>query len=410
MLPVLFKFTFDSGWSQAVLYLLALGLVGYSAFAGWRGADPGKEVQRAAGFVVIGIGLCLFGLHYALPASAFLGGKGEGIPIHTYGLMLATGFISAVTVTARLAQKEWRGEESIKRRDQIFDLAFYVLIAAIVGSRVMYIIANLREYVETPSKFFDLGGGLVFYGGLLGAMGVSIWYARKNKMDFFRLADCAIPTVSLGQAFGRLGCFSAGCCWGGVAKAGTKWAVQFPDGTIAKTIFGTLSHTSSLAFQSMSTDDRWVNPVSGEITHQAVAGAVKMSEWVNLHHHTFAIYPTQLMESIGQFLLFGLFLTLRRYRRFHGQILGMWLMAYACLRSTVEVFRGDTERGTLKHALDWVSSGLGDKVPLEAWWNISLGQFISMCMFSLGVAILVRRGKGKLFAAAPPAGATPAAA
>src|SRR5689334_20752407 len=101
MLPVLFKFTFETGFTQALLYLLALGLIGYAAFAGWRGAEPGKQAQRAAFFAAIGVGLSWFGLHYALPASAFLGSKGEGIPIHTYGLMLATGFISAVTVTAK---------------------------------------------------------------------------------------------------------------------------------------------------------------------------------------------------------------------------------------------------------------------------------------------------------------------
>lgn len=407
MIPVLLKFTFETTASQILLYLAALALVGYAAWSGWRGADKGKEMQRAGMFAVIGAALAAFGLNYALPKGVFLGGKGEGIPIHTYGLMLASGFVSAVTLSAHLAKREWRGEESLKRRDQIFDVAFYILIAAIVGSRVMYIIANLREYIAQPSKFFDLGGGLVFYGGLLGAMLASIWYARKHDMDFFRLADLAIPTVSLGQAFGRLGCFSAGCCWGDIAPHGSKFAVHFPDGTIATTLFGNVIGTPSLAWQSMSNDARWVNPQTGEIFHEMVPGAVKISEWVAQHHHTFPIWPTQLMESVGQLTLLVFFLWMRRYRRFHGQILGMWLMGYALLRTTVEIFRGDTERGTFKHALETLGlNGLASSVPLEAWWNFSLGQFISFCMFSVGVAILYRRGKGKLFA--PPAVPVPA--
>lgn len=406
MIPVLIKFTFETLATQLLMYLAAVALVAYAAYAGWQRGDKGEEVRLAAAFGVGGAIVAAFGLWYALPKTAFLGGKGEGIPIHTYGLMLATGFVSAVTLSARLAQREWRGEESMKRRDQIFDVAFYILIAAIVGSKVMYIIANFRDFLKHPQDFI-VGGGLVFYGGLLGAMGASIWYAKKHNMDFYRLADVAIPTVSLGQAFGRLGCFSAGCCWGDVAPHGTRFAVNFPDGTTATTVFGNVIGTPSLAFQSMASDPRFVNPTTGEIIHAPMAGFVSMAEWVKEHHHTLPIWPTQLMESVGQVTLLLFFLWMRRYRRFHGQILGMWLMAYAVLRTTVEIFRGDTERGTMKHALETLGlNGIASSVPLEAWYNISLGQFISLCMFSVGVAILAKRGKGKLFA--PAAAAVPA--
>lgn len=407
MIPVLIKLEFQTLATQLILYAIALALIAYAAFAGYRGADKGDEVRRALIFGVIGAVLSGFGLWYALPKSAPLfGSKGEGIPIHTYGLMLATGFVSAVTLASRLAQREWRGEESLKRRDQIFDVSFYILIAAIVGSKVMYIIANFREFLQAPQNYI-VGGGLVFYGGLLGAMAASIWYCRKNNMDFFRLADLAIPTVSLGQAFGRLGCFSAGCCWGDVAPHGTRLAVQFPDGQTATTLFGNVIGTPSLAWQSMSTDDRFVNPATGIVNKFGGEGFVKMSEWVAAQHHTFPIWPTQLMESVGQVSLLVFFLWMRRYRRFHGQILGMWLMGYALLRTTVEVFRGDTERGTMKHAVETLGmQSLANSIPLEAAWNISLGQFISLCMFLVGVTILYRRGKGKLFS--PPAVAVPA--
>ena len=393
MIPVLVKFTFETSLNQALLYVAAVGLVAYSAWSGWRGADKGQEVSRALMYGVLGVGMALFGLHYALPKTAFLGGKGEGIPLHTYGLLLATGFLSAVTLASQLAEREWGGEEGARKREQVLDLSFYVLIGALVGSRVLFIVANWRDYVAQPSRFFDLGGGLVFYGGLIGATLVSMWYAKKNGMEFYRLADLAIPTVSLGQAFGRLGCFSAGCCWGGPAPEGTALAVHFPDGTQARTLFGNVVGTPSLAFDSMAHDSRWVDLATGHVTQQAVPGAVKISEYVNQHHHSFGVWPTQLMEAGGQLVLFGAFLLLRRYRRFHGMVFGAWLMAYACLRTGVEVFRGDTERGTLHHFLGVVGmDSLSAKVPLEAWWNISLGQFISLCMFGLGASILWRRG------------------
>ena len=81
-------------------------------------------------------------------------------------------------------------------------------------------------------------------------------------------------------------------------------------------------------------------------------------------------------------MLFVLLLIARKYRRFHGQIFAMWLMGYAMIRSTVELFRGDFERGTLHKLID--------QVPLDAWWNISTSQFISLVMFALGVTLLVR--------------------
>jgi phosphatidylglycerol:prolipoprotein diacylglycerol transferase len=125
------------------------------------------------------------------------------------------------------------------------------------------------------------------------------------------------------------------------------------------------------------------------------------------HGTTLPVHPTQLYESIGQFVLFVSLLFLRRYRRFRGQITGMWLMCYAVLRSTVELFRGDVERGTLHGLLTSIGGlPLADKVPLEAWYNISTSQFISICMFTGGAIILYRGGKQVFF----PAGMTAAAA
>lgn len=405
MMPVLYRFVFDTDFSRVLLYFVAAALVVYAAWSGWTGAagpvdpktgkltEPSKEdrQRRAITFGVVGVGLAFLGLYYALPEVPFFGrGKGEGVPIHTYGVLVGSGFIAAVTVAGWLAVREWPGEEGPKRRDQIFDLAFYVFIGAMVGSRVLFILVNWKDYAAQPAKIFDLGGGLVFYGGLIGASLTAFWYARKNDIHFLRLADIAMPTVSLGQALGRLGCFSAGCCWGDVTHEATKLAVHFP-GASAKNLFGGPAGTASLAYQSQSTDTRYVVEATGEIFHQAAPGAVRISEWVAQHGHTLPVHPTQLYESLGQTVLFVLLLTLRGYRRFHGMIFGVWLICYAVLRSSVELFRGDVERGTLHGLLNYLgATGLADQVPLEAWYNMSTSQFISLCMFSLGAWVLAR--------------------
>jgi phosphatidylglycerol:prolipoprotein diacylglycerol transferase len=396
MLPVIYRFIFDTDFSKTLLYIAALGLVAYSAWNGWRNATgpegkdgkflpptPEDRRNRAVTYGLIGIALAGFGLYYALPNVPVIGkGKGEGIPIHTYGVMIGLGFISAVTVASWMATREWPGKVGLERRDQIFDLAFYVFIGGIAGSRIHFIIVNWSSYAANPSSIFSLGGGLVFQGGVVGAAIASYFYCKKHGIEFLRLADLSIPTVSLGAAFGRLGCFSAGCCWGKVTHG--PLAVEFP-GPTAQNLFGGIGGTPSLAYSSMadgSTETRWIVESTGQISAQAVDGAVRISEWVTRNGHTLPIHPTQLYDSFGQILLFAGFVTLRRFRRFHGQVFFTWMMVYAIHRSTVELFRGDSERGTLH--------GLINAIPSDAWYNFSQGQLFSLIPFVIGAFFLFR--------------------
>lgn len=416
MMPILYKFEPGTSWAW-FMYVLWAALVAYAGWSGWRGAsgpfnakkgeyDPPRRedrMQRAGIFGGLIAILGGVGLQYALPASAFPGGKGEGIPIHLYGILLAGGFMGAVALAAAIAQREWPGEEGQKKREQVLDLAFWVFLASMVGSRVLFIIVNWKDFslsraVSHPVENL-LGGGLVFQGGLVGGVLASLWYCRREGINFLRLADLAVPTISFGAAMGRLGCFSAGCCWGDVAGPSAPFAVHFPGASLAKNLFGQLSHTASLAFQSQQTSAQWVNEATGEVFDKPVQGAVQISQWVSAHGYTLPVHPTQLYESLGQFTLFLLFLTLRGWRRFHGQLFGSWLMAYGLVRGGVEYFRGDAERGTLHGLLqDLHLDGLAATVTPDAWFNISTGQAGALGLFALGAVVLVRFGRS---AAAP---------
>lgn len=436
MIPVLYHFTFNTPLSQALLYAVAAALVAYIAWNGYRGAigpvdrktgKPGEATtqqkwQRAALYGVPAVILAHFGLTYALPASApFAGGRGQGIPIHTYGLLVGGGLLGAITLAARLAESEWRGKDGKRMREKIQDLGFWVFVGGIGGARVLFMIVEWdRTGVELKNLFanFSVGGvfsflfsgGLVFYGGLIGAILASLQFCRVHGISFMRLADLAIPTVSLGQCLGRLGCFSAGCCWGEVTHAGSTFAVNFPGAGHVKDLLGNVGSTSSLAFSSQLQDARFVIESTGEIFHSFVPGAVRISTWAAQHGTTLPVHPTQMYESIGQFVLFLALMFARRFRAFHGQIFGIWLMAYAVLRSTIELFRGDLERGTLHGLLNWMDlPGLAAKIPAEAWFNVSTSQFISACMFALGATLLARRGAITSRPALPPTSA-PAAA
>ena len=140
-------------------------------------------------------------------------------------------------------------------------------------------------------------------------------------MRFFEYADIMGPTVAIGQALGRLGCFSAGCCWGGACDAHYALAARFPP--------------ESLAYQSQAAN------------HLITAGAPS----------TIPIHPTQLYEAFGCALIFLVLTFWRERKRFHGELLALYLMLYAPLRSTVEAFRGDEERGRVFNVLGgWARS------------------------------------------------------
>jgi phosphatidylglycerol:prolipoprotein diacylglycerol transferase len=418
MLPVFFDIRFETRTSWLVLYVLGGLVVAYGAWSGWRSAqgpiDPKSgahlpatqkdRAQRAASYGVVFALFVRLGFYYALPPQAFLGHRGQGFPLHTYGLLLMTAFLVGAAVCGRLAEREWPGLEGKRKRDQMQDLALWALVGGFVGSRILFMLVNWQDTIAAVPTLFDdfpvrlldwLFGGLVFYGGLLGAMATSWWFARKNDIPFLRLADLAIPCVSLGQGIGRLGCFSAGCCWGAPATGHVHWAVRFPGGSVARDIFGRLTHTASLAYQSEANDGRWVVESTGRVFHSPQPGAIRLSQWVAEHGTTLPLHPTQLYESIGQLLLFALLVIARPYRRFHGEIFSLWLMAYAVLRSTVEAFRGDLERGTLHGLLESLGLvELASKVPLEGWYNLSTSQFISLGMFAAGATLMVRGRRG----------------
>ncbi len=211
------------------------------------------------------------------------------IPIRLYGLMIGIGFLLGITLASRRAQKEGLNPE------RILDMGVYLLLAAIVGSRALYVLTTLHEFADNPLDVFAIWkGGLVFYGGLLAAVPTGIWYVKKHKLPVWQTADIMAPSIALGHAFGRLGCFFAGCCYG--APCTGPFCITFND-------------PHSLA------------PLGTPL------------------------FPTQLMESGGEFIIFGLLLALRDRKRFHGWIFGLYLILYAVLRFLLEFFRGDAVRG-----------------------------------------------------------------
>ncbi|MBI4445144.1 MAG: prolipoprotein diacylglyceryl transferase [Acidobacteria bacterium] len=218
------------------------------------------------------------------------------LTLHTYGLMLAVAYLAAITLTARLASREG------VPRNQIWDLGFVVIISAIFGSKLLMLVADWEEYSRRPSlllsmEFWQAAG--VFYGGLLGAVLASALYLwKKPGLPFWKVADAAAPAIALGQSIGRLGCFSAGCCYG--RPADLPWSLVF----------------------------------SSQYAHDSVGVPLGIP-----------LHPTQLYESVLALMIFVLLLFLYPRKQFPGQIFITYLICYSIIRFILEFFRGDPDRG-----------------------------------------------------------------
>lgn len=212
------------------------------------------------------------------------------LTIHTYGFLIATAFLVALWLAAGQARKIGL------TYDKVTDQAFYTLVAGLAGSRLFYVATNWSYYAANPLDIVKIWeGGLVFYGGVLMALPVAVYMAKKDALPLWDAADIWAPSIALGHAIGRLGCFCAGCCYGKPA-GGLPWAVVFNDP-------GTL----------------------------AVKG-------VPLH-------PVQIYESAAEVLNFMILVALRRRQSFRGQLFWVYILNYSIIRAVAEVFRGDEIRG-----------------------------------------------------------------
>ena len=240
-------------------------------------------------------------MHPVLFQTDFFGLLSTPRSLHTYGLLIASGFLLAMMLAKRQAGRE--GEDP----ERLVDLAFYLLVAGLIGARIVFILTKFEDYVHSPLEIVMFWrGGLVWYGGFIAAAGYAYYYTRRHGLPYFKYVDILIPYMALAHAFGRLGCLAAGCCFG--KPTDLPWGIVFP--------------VNSMAQQA-----------------QQSAGLVGIAD------HALAVHPTQLYEAGAELSMFWLLLLMRPHKRFHGQLFLVWLSAYPIIRSTIEMFRGDKERG-----------------------------------------------------------------
>ena len=251
-----------------------------------------------------------------------------GFAIYWYGILVAGGFMAGLwTASRRCVLDELDGKV-------ISDLGVWIIIAGMLGARAMYVLTYWDDqYAGEPLwQVLDFRrGGLVFYGGFIGAVLAVILYTRfHGKQPLWKIADAFAPSIPLGHALGRLGCLMFGCCFG--TACDLPWAIQFP--------------AASPAFNALG---------------QAPTDAA----------HSLHVHPTQVYSALLNVALYGGLAWLYRHKRFDGQVFGLYLAGYSINRFVVEFFRGDYQVEQL-------------------WFGwVKPGQQLSLFLLPIGIALIM---------------------
>jgi len=217
------------------------------------------------------------------------------ITVYTYGVLLASAYLLGLQYA--MSRAKARGLDSVR----VLDLGIYIIISALIGAKLLLLITDFKTFRADPSELWSLArSGGVFYGGLLVAVVVALWYIRHAGLPLWTTCDVFAPGIALGHVVGRFGCFFAGCCYG---KPTTEpWGIVFSDPFAAANVGTPLG--------------------------------------VHLH-------PTQLYEAGAELIILGILLLSERKREtFAGRTFWLYILLYAVSRFGIEFFRGD-ERGSV---------------------------------------------------------------
>ena len=249
--------------------------------------------------------------------------------LKAFGLMMALGFITAWLAAVRLARGTHRNA------DYIATLTVWMMVAGVLGARLAYVAEHWSaEFACQPAAIIRIDqGGLMFYGGVIGAALALLLFVRLRHERFLEVSDLLLAVLPLGHAFGRLGCFLNGCCHGRPSES--FLAVSFP------------AHSPAW----------YVQCENGLILHTAA--------------RSLPVLPTQLFESAANLLLFvALFCLYRRVSHRRGLVTAAYFMSYAVVRFLIEPLRGD------------------QRMLVGVW---SIGQTISIALFAAGAVLAIWR-------------------
>jgi phosphatidylglycerol---prolipoprotein diacylglyceryl transferase len=212
------------------------------------------------------------------------------ITVYTYGVLLAAAYLLGL----KLAMVRAKARNLDPNR--VLDLGIYIIISALVGAKLLLLVIDREKFSLSASGIMDLVRSAgVFYGGLITAVAVALWYLWRHKMPMWTVTDVFAPGIALGHVIGRLGCLFAGCCFG--RPANVPWAITFHN----------------------------------DFAHQNVGTPLGIP-----------LHPTQLYEAGAELLILGFLLALeRKGPGYPGRTFWSYMLLYGISRFVIEMYRGD---------------------------------------------------------------------
>ena len=214
-----------------------------------------------------------------------------GFPVYTYGVLLAAAYLLGLQFA--LVRARSRGLDA----NRVMDLGIWIIVSALAGAKLLLLVVEWDTYGRNPRELVTLvRSGGVFYGGLIAAVSVALWYLWRHRMPVWQVTDAFAPGIALGHVIGRVGCLFAGCCFG--RPTSVPWAITFHN----------------------------------EYAEQNVGTPLNVP-----------LHPTQLYEAGAELLILALLLaTERKGRPFAGRTFWLYMLLYGISRFVIEFYRGDS--------------------------------------------------------------------
>ncbi len=250
-----------------------------------------------------------------------------GRAIYWYGILMALAFLAGIATWWRLGRREGRDAAWAS------DLAFWIMLAGIVGARVAYILSDWRYFQTHPAEILRVDrGGLIFYGGFIGSVLMVLFLARQRRVPALGLGDLVVTALPVGHLLGRIGCFLNGCCFGRPLPG--PLGIQYPHDSPAW----------------------WAHTEAGLITTEA--------RW------SLPVHAVQLYEAAANLILYLVLLRLYPRRKRTGDVVMVYLLVYPPIRFAMEFLRGDARLH---------------------WWQWTGAQGVSLALWAAGALLWIIR-------------------
>jgi phosphatidylglycerol---prolipoprotein diacylglyceryl transferase len=251
-----------------------------------------------------------------------------GIKVFGYGTMLFLAFLGSMNLAA------WRARREKLDPEVIYDLALWVFMGGLIGARVFYVIQYWGDKVRTVADIFKIWeGGIVLYGSIMGGTAAFFLYRMLRPFPLRPFLDIVAPSLALGVALGRLGCFLNGCCYGD--RCNLPWSVSFP-----------------------RPSPPWADQVTdGLITRETL--------W------SLPVHPTQLYSTIDGLILLLLLSAYYPLRRCDGEVMALLMVTYPITRALIEYLRNDEGVYFLGMTISQNISALLFMAGLAYWFYLS---------------------------------------